>query len=351
MKLTVFVLLSLFTFCQLAAQVVPDEYVACYQVCFDENSLAKEFQHNGSKQFFNCKDYREMSIETVITDAVVNGDVRAFDSRAFKEDYPAVYSVLYTRIKDVKKRMHYTIDTVWMGDPADSVTLYSINKEVDMTELKSAVCIEKWNFDKKKLIFTKDVLALKPIRHHFDPADIEKKNLWLSHVYGLDMTRYGSLEEVDESVLVRSKTVSFEYLLEDPASTEADKSSTRNLLYYNSMKLKPSNSLFFSESERKEFVESMVELASKGKKTVYDYYTGKTMTSSVATANVAKGDVKSLVFIEDWYIDTETFYVVKKVLAVAPVVHTSDGKREVAFVFYFDEKRRQGLEMAKFFPR
>jgi len=349
MRLPFVFILTVFFPLFISAQIVPDGYVACYQVFFDSHSLATEFIHNASSSFFNCKDYREESAEVAITNAVVNGDVRAFDSNAFKEDYPSVYSVLYMRIKDVKKRMRYTIDTVWMGEPG--VTLYSINKEVDPSELKSAVCIEKWSFDKKKFSFTKDLLAFKPVRHHYDTSDIEKKNLLLSHVYGLDMTRYGALSEVDESLLVRTKTISYEYFLDEPSVADAsDQSSSKNLLYTNSLQLKPSQSLFFTSEQKNDFVSSVVAVAEKGKHPVYDYETGKQIEGSSVSARLAGGTVKSVVFIEDWYIDTETFYVVKKVLGIAPVVHKGNN-RSAAFVVYFDEDRRKGLEMAKFFKR
>lgn len=351
MRLQIFIILFLLIVNKAVTQEVPYGYVACYQVFFDASSLAKEFRHNESSKIFRCKDYRELSVERTITDAVVNGDVRAFDSNAFKEDYPAVYSVLYMRIKDIKKRMRYTIDTVWMGDPTESGTLYSINKEVDPSELKSAVCIEKWTFNKKNTSFIKEVLAFKPVRHHYDSADTEKKDLMLSNVYGLDMTRYGALEEIDESYLVRSKTVSYEYFLQKPEiCAETERASTENLLYTNSLKLKPAQSLFFTNDQKDDFVSSMVDFAQNGKHQVYDFYTGKQLASGAISAKLAGGEVKSVVFIEDWYIDTETFYLVKKVLGVAPVVHKTD-EREVAFVIFFDDERRQGLELADFFDR
>ncbi len=261
------------------------------------------------------------------------------------------------------ERLGFSTDTVYVYDEGSGEqTTLAVQNEGTPDELTSIVTFDNWNFNEKDFIFEKTTEAYAPVRRYYPMSDdyFEFRHKKVGHIVPEPLKNERKREkELKNAILV--KQVKYETPIEKTTIALADES------------------VYFVENENAVFLNSFVgdklrsiifDAAISGRKPVYDFNTGaRVMPSEIGERMgeklvqtydfdpetgdeipimvkllMVESEVKSLIFIEDWYLDTTDMHIFKEVIGVAPVrTYFRDGYesdmsmlvRSIPFVLYF----------------
>ncbi len=249
-------------------------------------------------------------------------------------------------------------DTIVRNNDANDLERLVVNESPDTSEIKGILFFDNWIFNEKEFKFYKNVLAYCPIRRYSRPSDDfnrwdYRKTAWFV---------FPKLKKAKQKRLEKRMQFlghfEYEYAIENKLMFGKD---NENGLYLEEVDAPNWNSY-----ARQNLRNIIIKKALSGASKVVDYKTKMPMEQGLIMANLGyevrdityidpeteetkiesveteiyKEDIKSIIFIEDWYIDIETMRIKKEVKAMAPVrFYTYDGvipKKKIAFMIYLN---------------
>ena len=228
----------------------------------------------------------------------------------------------------------------------------SIINELPTKDIVGIHCSEKWMFNPETYEFTKEIFQYSPFIKFYREYDYDKEDPRFTKIeYILNKP-----ETINENKLIHFKTVKYEHIYDD----------YDNYLEYNHS-FEEYNPLFFDSYNTTTFKQRILDDALSGKITVYDFETDTKLDSAKLSQNLiiytefietwegnieeilttlSSYDIKSIIFIEDWFIDPTTFQIKKEVVGIAPVFYyyadsnpENELLKKIPFVIYFDGRK------------
>lgn len=220
--------------------------------------------------------------------------------------------------------------------------------------------IEDWVIDTVSNHFYKKIQAIEPVSERFDNFNEKYVHTPVAGIYFNYSEK--ELEAIKEKAVL-SKRVKYEFMInrtEEEAKLEADASQESGLENKNAPCLNPAsankliNHLFYRANNRTFTPYSFHTMDTLTINDVWDIgkceimskieiYPGVFQDTTMVYRMQAE-EIKSLVFIEDWYYSKEPFMIFKDVIGIAPVRHYIANygqiRKDVPFVIYFDENKK-----------
>jgi hypothetical protein len=255
-----------------------------------------------------------------------------------------------------------------------------IDTEADLTEIDGLICYDKWQFDPDKFKFRKTVMAYSPIRHYY-----------FSDGFDLGESRYARVGFINQYVPKRKKArknkskqmilfkkLKYEFLADNinTYSMDQDVEQTEYLF-----EIEKENSPQWNSHMKQQVIGSLLDRVLTGTSKAYDFETGRHLSVEeiykrfgavkdtvyfdywyddewgfeneyeITENNIEQEEIKSLIFIEDWYFDPNTMRLVKEVVGIAPVrwfytyeFETARLHRTIPFVVYFKDVETHSFE-------
>lgn len=231
----------------------------------------------------------------------------------------------------------------------------------DFTLIKSNVgfeFVEKWSFDVEKFEFTKDVIGYQSINKFIDER-------WKDTIY-----------KSNYSLIYKGNNNKSKYLPYKKVRCEFFFENYKNYYLFDDFYFSPDTysenkfSPFFSSYSKFVLVNSLIEKVFMEDYPVFDFYSGDTIPKIQAFSNLGakfeKGffeayecggvygyiyknfditEIRSVIFIEEWYINTENLHIKKEVIGIAPVrtyykeqdIEQKHPLKTIPFIIYFDK--------------
>ncbi|MEN8121665.1 MAG: hypothetical protein ABFS35_15040 [Bacteroidota bacterium] len=357
----------------LYTDVVVNDVIAIDTSYFTGFNYAKKFY---SQSYENVVFSKEFDFKKLLVEKMLDTSYIVYQDYS---PYGNVYSYeeeeIQTKFDKNELKEYLGLDTLYEYEDED-MTYFSSEKEgmdylnaiiegIDTTEIKGIQFYDKWFFNEKDFSFTKQVMAYCPIRRFYrvdcDACDEMKyrKTAWF--VFPELKKRAQKKVEKRMEYLGRFE---YEYSIENTSLFGIDDDG--KALY-----LEEENSPNWNSFARESMRKLLIDRALSGKSKVFDYHTNKQLKHDQVKINlgyeiveiqienpetwelemiklqeeIKPWEIKSLLFIEDWYIDTETMRLKKEIIGIAPIRYfPSDNdknyEKKVAFVLYFDENRK-----------
>lgn len=209
---------------------------------------------------------------------------------------------------------------------------------------------EIWNFNPTKYTFTKKIYSYSPFIKMYRDDDVDYVNPLFKKVGII----YNNPNELDINKMQHFKTIKYEHFYDN-----------FDIYIETGKRFEEHNPLFYNPYNTKLFKEQLFEDVVSGKIKAYDFETNQLLDSvklmeklliytdiiefenlegEIETKKINielyQTDIKSLVFIEEWYIDPKTFQLAKKVKGIAPCFYyhapedEKNIKKRIPFVIY-----------------
>jgi len=239
------------------------------------------------------------------------------------------------------------------------------NKNINkLTLLESNVgfeFVEKWNFDAKKFEFTKEVISYQSINKI-------REEKWNDTIYKSNYSLiFKDIHKKDK--YIPFKKVKYEFFFENYENYVIFKDFYYTPDTYSENKFSP----FFTSYSKYILVNTLIEKVFKEDYPVYDFYKVDTISKSKAFSNLGANfeqdwvesyecdfvkaffyrnfditEIRSVIFIEEWYINPENLHIKKEVIGIAPVRTYYEGQdadmehpiKTIPFTVYFDESKK-----------
>ena len=231
----------------------------------------------------------------------------------------------------------------------------------DWHSVNELMFIEDWVLDSADNHFNKKVCAIEPVSYRIDDGGVYKQYPVADIKFDFTDDELKLLKE--KAVL--SKRVKYEFFF-NYTELEAEKDVSTDMLYWK-IRFENKTAPFLNSFTVNKLIDFLFDGANNSVFTPYDFYTlepvleenvwdiGKSekniqieispgeFESVDVITTMLRREIKSLIFIEDWYYSNEPFTIFKEVIGIAPVRHYNvDGlwRKEIPFVVFFDESKK-----------
>jgi hypothetical protein len=216
----------------------------------------------------------------------------------------------------------------------------------DKTELKKLLFTENWHFNSQTFTLTKTVKSWCPVKVYYkedDTAKTDQLKKMLFLVKQKTGEKHGKCTLIKENV-----TTEFSLYNETVPEWLADLNPKRfmNILLDNIVSKKVVAYDFFDQKKKLSIEDVKTNMGECTK--LYSVENPKTDSYDTLRINskMDLDEVKSIIFVEDWYIDWETLAICKTVKSVAPVrVYTTSHngeddeiEKKIAFIVHLNNK-------------
>jgi hypothetical protein len=305
-------------------------------------------------RYFSMIDSSNVTLPGILLNLATNPNNRVF-SEAESYFYPY----------DIENQKEIDDDEIFTAFGGETRILKTNEGEspfienIDTSEVEAVQFIEEWKLDTANDAFTKIVKGLIPVRKYLayglDRPMISRTCIIMQHppVKGTK----------DRKLIARVK---YEVPLidqnEDVTTCLSNASTNRQELLF---RFEMFNSPMLTSYSRNMLVRYLEDKAIQKMEPCYDFKTNLLITdkdtvekafgysySRISKTNFdgtisdtiiqeKTGYINSLIFCEEWYIDTETGYFSKEVTGIAPVIWNGNtGEKSVSIVLWFDEKKK-----------
>ncbi len=231
------------------------------------------------------------------------------------------------------------------------MVLKIIATEIDPNEITSVLFNEEWFFDEKNFKMEKRVVGITPVRHFirydeiFDGEESEELQSLTFTLLFNDLQNKKEEKEFDKRKILLRK---IEYLFPMFNDVEIkDRKTLDSILKKNNIYSGDSTIYgpFWNDYSKEKFIDNIFNKVTSGKAKAYDFYNNNVLSVSEINKRITRIDtvqfldydteelketivktdfyprlLKSVIFIEEWYLDPETLRMEKKVVGVAPVL-------------------------------
>lgn len=276
---------------------------------------------------------------------VLTGEILAYQPEPFYPDANSQHTISRNAIKD---KFEVKIDTiVFINSKNEHDTVFP-RRDIDKNRVKTLHCIEEWFLNDSAFDMQKKVNDILPVITTYPDTDTLHRfpsDVFLFRLPNAEKDQHSS--ENQEFIC----TSVYEFPLITP---------NENNLYF-------SASPYWNWHNREQFIHIILQKVLTGQKTAYDFFTSDSLPPATILKRFdalndtiyrtnAQGDtitkviekeiyypeIKSVIFIEDWYASPDNMHITKNVRAVALVRHYFESAvqntevKEVVFTVFFD---------------
>lgn len=316
-----------------------------------------------SQAVIKTKLSKKLNLSALMVKKMTNHGFTVYeDFSPYKNAYLDRYDELFIKadMEKILKDLGGKSDTLVLIDKNGKDKKSVVNQPIDTSQLQALLFFDKWFFDKEKFQLTKTVLGYCPVRKYQAPSDDFGEDKWFyrkTEWFVFPELKKGKLKRLGKRMKFLGH-FQYEFSIENKTLFGKD---DENALYLEELDAPNWNSF-----ARQIFRNLLINRALSGKSKVVDYYTNNALNLDEIKENLGYGvqkvvvidpetgqekeiemetniykeDIKSLIFFEDWYIDTKTMRIKKYVKAIAPVrFYPTEGdewKKKIAFTIFFD---------------
>jgi len=245
-------------------------------------------------------------------------------------------------------------------------------KAILLDELSSINFIEDWAFSTQPFSFQKNVIALEPIRRYVQEIFEEPESFRYRKVFRFYNPQNANASKTKLTHIARVKYEHFFNLSDIYFDSNFHKLVEMCLLqnekdFENNTVTNNQSTPFFNAFNQRIFINTLLGNVFEGKAKATEFESSKVLTPNEARSKVFEkvkilitntetwleeertvendntSQIQSVIFIEDWYFDNNTFQFQKKVVGIAPVRYFHDSKngefdllnREILFTVQF----------------
>ena len=338
--------------------LLQNELVIYQLIGIDTAYISKQYEERIGKQYFEVEYCNNIDFKTIICNKITSPDFKTYKAKPYmgafwqaKEDQTLMSS------NDVREKLGAQTEFVCI-EGGDSIEIFEqYNKE----ELIAIAFYDVWDFDAQNFTMQKTVKAYLPDREYFRDYDVDQ----LDPIYSL----ITSLFFDNELSKKEQKKINSRMQLFMKVKYEFNINNTYEELpeNYHYMYERENSSMWTSYAKEK-FTFSILSEVLSGNRPAYDFNTNKQLTINEIRAELGEKrekvlieinngfdtldivesinfhEIKSFVFIEEWYIDSVSLQINKKVVGIAPVRHyyreddidRVDVLKKILFVVYFE---------------
>lgn len=273
------------------------------------NTVKIKYEHNLTDSLFTDR-YSVFELSSFVNN---------FVEKALTEDLP-LYDGLDVSHKISKDEIQSTIgkriDTLVDIDINTLDTVVTIvENSFNKQELTRLFMLEEWSFNKEKFKMTKEVSRYAPIRVYLKDKGSAQKELVKNLLFWVKKKE----EPKSKKLLVKNYAYEFDlYNMSNPDWLQ-DLSVNRFVdIILNSVleeKVTAYEFDFFSKEEKKL---NLTEVRERLGATIENYVTDDMDTVQVI-GNIYPDEIRSVIFVEDWYLDESTMAIIKDVKRIIPI--------------------------------
>ena len=303
---------------------------------------------------------------SLILEKSLNGKINTYKTPF--NDYNIMEEKVKREIPEIKE---YLGETVHDG----------IKTEFDPRQLIGIKFIEEWKVKTEPFSFEKKVFAYAPIRYYFpdDDSNFVKPHFRLPFFIIDTLLKKKEINKSDKRMVLFNQ-IAYEYFFYSNYLPPLDLNkalsvcdSVKENVNSEQFTLIKYGSEYLNEIGIYRFMELLFKKARTGEIHSYDFVTDQKLSQDEIKANLGYTEkrkienvetglyedriietiydiweYKSVIFLEKWYMDSETLRMYKKVVGIAPVRYyyrendenKTEPVRRIAFKIYFDEKEK-----------
>lgn len=301
------------------------------------------------KLIYKNKILNKINIKKLITDHLLIPETDIYkDYSPYEKNIRRNLLSLKYSSKDIRKQLGESIDTMMTYDPdIGEFTENIIKNEIDTAEITGILFYDTWLFDEEKFKMYKEVKAYSPIRTYFRPDDpgkimpVYKMIGWLTPD---SLMNKRDIKNSDKRMKLFCN-VTYEYYINNIElgiyRIDENLMSGLQLEEY----LQKHECIFWTKYAKEKFKHLIIDDVIKGKREGFDFQTRKLLKTedckerigiymdSIYIPDIETGElavnkfekqldyseIKSFIFIENWYVDKVSLRIKKEVSALAPV--------------------------------
>jgi len=321
--------------------------------------------NNDTIEFDGMEKYRKsnFSISDYIFEKALKGEVEVRENifESASSTYYINREAKILSVAEIESVLGMEKETAIRFDEQGREEVLEIQKEFHPEEIREMGFIEEWHLDEASFSLTKNVLLYDFVRYYLHYDEQERKALTISvmpelaaggkpgwelactKVYELDIfAGYNDMDYVEKekntrqasNVLCNDRNPFWNiYTYEKLVSVLFDKVSSGQLKTYD---FKSKKEIDFEEVKKRMG-------ASPETLIVYDL-DGNTVEKTI-DCEIIQQEIKSLLFIEDWYFDKKSLAIKKEIKGIAAVrsyvdYETNETIKSIPFVLFFDAYKK-----------
>ena len=241
-------------------------------------------------------------------------------------------------LNSIKQNLGILPDTQLIEQENGDFKMNIIKSDLDIKSIKTIYFSEQWFYNQDSSIFTKNIIWYSPVRYyHKDTTKYTKR--WIYKIKNNNFNKATSKQI--------AKNIIYEVDFDNDTSTTIieglDKKQFVDILIDNAINKK--NKCYDAMTTEQLTVEQInKELGCVNDSIlIEDPETGE-MSLNVVEGTIDKSEIKGLMFIENWYLDTVSFNIQKQVIGIAPIRFVEkyfedeeepEITKKIPFVYYF----------------
>ncbi len=246
-------------------------------------------------------------------------------------------------VKLIEQNLGIFPDTQFIEQENGELKTKIIKNKLDTNAIKTIYFCENWFYNSDNNIFKKDINWYSPVRyyHKYDTLKFVKR--WIFRIKNNDFNKKTSKQI--------AKNIIYEVDFDNDTSTTIidglDKKQFVDILIDNALsnKIKCFDSMLDKQLTTDEIKK---ELGYKIDTVFVEDPETSELKSHITITGIDRTEIKGLMFIENWYIDTVSFCMQKQILGMAPVrfkekYYEDEDKPEILktipFVIYFTNEK------------
>jgi hypothetical protein len=320
-------------------------------------------------QSFNRINYKEgLSLNTLLVEKITHPATIVYENFSpYNDVYFNKYDEIFSRIplEQIKRILGEYSDTIIQVDDEGELKKKVTHHAPDTNEVKGLLFFDEWFFDEKAFTLIKKVLAYCPIRKYARNI-YEEEDGWAFRKIGYFVfpeLKKRQLKKVEKRMRHIAR-VKYEYPIENrhffnkpdtemalytedydsPNWNSYARLKFRNLLINRALSGK-SRVCDFNSKKALDLPEIKKRLGYTYEKLVQvDPETGKEKAIEYET-DIIREDIKSVIFVEDWFIDYKSMRMKKEIIGIALVRYYDNEEytkklKRIAFIIYFDKNKK-----------
>ncbi len=386
MKNTLFLIPLIFSLNVVAQTnaLLPKKLVMYDKILFDSisedmsNDLDFKFR---ASLYIKSQTFNEIDYKNIIVKNLSEGRVLAYSDYEFY-NYSGHFSgtadklpqennrTIPISLDELKSGMGYSIDSVYVFDEEiGEGKIVEVVNEIDKNSIQGFIFYDEWIFDEANFKMFKNVMAYSPVRAYY-PDDYQYYIPYyrpIGYIIQADFQNENEKKSTEKN-MKHFKRIEYEFFIDNVDMYQAKPEFGKELTEI----CEKENSPMWNSYTKSKFRNLILERVLSEKSEAFDFETGKKLSTDeirqrageridtlyiddfegfisevevkTEIANIVN-EIKSIIFIEDWYIDENTLRIKKIVNGIVPIRWYDDTEDEESeklvkknlFVVYFNQ--------------
>jgi hypothetical protein len=332
--------------------LLPNNLLVNYVVNFQDNRPDTIQKQSG----YYSIQYLDSGFREMIAESVKSGRISVYKVNDNDPFFP--YHIFENPVKPENEDILSSLDEKLIIEMLDDGTERQIREYTDPNDLIGAFdFIEEWNWDLHRFSLTKKIIAYNPIRVS---CNGEGRTIKRKSFYVIDTSGLGNKSRIKDSHLLIAK-IKYEYFIDKEfCNQNGFQYADVCMPFYSGTEL-------WNKLTQHILVNKLLNPVMEQNQEAYDFTTNDKLTLEQVKENLGmKMDIvqvlnmednsttpalvqrefepekiKSVIFIENWYLNESDLMISKEVVGIAPVIYDEDdisvAKKVIPFVVYFDK--------------